>query len=108
MAALQVIPVTEWGQNLAASERLELRDVQRVVEMPVAEDDASDLAEVFSQLLERFFDPAHPADHASINQVNPIIHTNQMVLNEEATKLDDFAHETTLHFFYEKPTMDAS
>ncbi len=68
----------------------------------MAEDDASDIAEVLSYFFEPFFDPPDAADHPPINQVNIVSIYDEVVLNQEAAKLDDFPHKMTLPFFLRK------
>ena len=107
MLGLNVIPVEPRSVDPATGESLNSSYVEGVVEMSVSQDDASDVGPGFSMVCEGFFNPRNPSDKSAINEVKAFIRDDEMVLNNESSKLNNFAHIGSLPFFYEKPTMDA-
>lgn len=59
----------------------------------MSEDDTAEIGEGFTEFSEGVFDAGDPSDEAAIDEVNFIFVDDEMMLDEESAKLDDFSHK---------------
>jgi hypothetical protein len=102
MTPRDMIAVAKGGVDFAVRELLQRNGIKSVIEMPVGEKKAANIGEGHSALCEGFFDTGDPADIPAVNEVNVITLDDEMVLDEEASKLDDFPHGLKVTFFLRK------
>ena len=93
MPSFDVGSIQARGVDLAASEFLNLRDVQGVVEMTVREDQACDVREHEPTLAEGLSNPGNSAKKSTIKQINLIPIDDDVVMHDESSELDQFTHD---------------
>lgn len=107
VAAHHVVAIGPWGINPALGEFFKFGDVESVVEMSVGQENTPNIRQGFAMLAKCLLDPIDPAHKSAVNQINPVVTNDEVVLHDESAQWNDLRHEARISDFMKKPTMDA-
>lgn len=107
VAAHHVVAIGPWGVNPALGEFFKFGDVESVVEMSVGQENTPNIRQGFAMLAKCLLDPIDPAHKSAVNQINPVVTNDEVVLHDESAQWNDLRHKARISDFMKKPTMDA-
>jgi hypothetical protein len=93
MFSVNVCPVVERSMDLATSELLDPRGVERMIEMPMTEDQTFDVGELQAMSCKGSAYSGNAAQKSAIEEVNVITIDDDVVVHDQSAELNHFVHD---------------